>query len=142
MQNRAIEIHDSELDQITFEGADAVLNFPHVYIHSSDGIPAVDSGTGWTQKAMIRVSNARVEGSFSEESRAAYNGVHVLGDGALTISGTVSDNLIPIPLDVTGEIEIRLECWGDVVRVSGTSARLELIGDAEYVENFSPASDN
>ena len=139
MQNRAIEIHDSELDQITFEGTDAVLLFPHVYIHASEGRPAIDPGTGWYQKALLRIGHASVEGSFSEESRAAYGGVYSLSDGVLTVNGIVSDNLIPIPLNVDGEVELKLQCW-DVVRINGDSAKLELIGDAEFIEKFEPRS--
>jgi hypothetical protein len=141
VQNRVIEIHDSELDKITFEGADALLHFPHVYIHASEGRPAIDRGTGWSQRAMLRISNARVEGSFSEESRAAYDGVHSLSHGDLTVDGRAF-NLIPIPLDVHGNVTLTLECWGDVVRVSGNSARLELIGDSEYIEEFLGSASN
>jgi hypothetical protein len=65
VQNRVIEIHDSALDAITVEAGTAVLHFPEIYIHLSDGRPAVDVGTGWTQEAVIRISDARVDGSFS-----------------------------------------------------------------------------
>ena len=140
MQNRAIEIHDSAVDQITLEGNVAVLHFPEVYIHSSEGRPAIDAGTGWTQEAVIRVANAHIEGKFSQESRDAYGGyAHSLSGGSLRINGSVSANLIPIPLDVQGDIELTLECWGDVVRVHGNSVRVELIGTAEYVEEFHPS---
>ncbi len=141
-QSRAIEIHDSALDQITFAGADAILHFSHVYIHASEVHPSIDSGTGWSQKALLRVANAGVEGSFSEESRAAYNGVHVLSDGALSVNGTVTENLIPVPLDVHGDVELKLECWGNIIRVQGNSATLELIGEPKYIEEFSPDSNN
>ena len=139
MQNRAIEIHDSALDQITRERDVAVLQFAEVYIHSSEGRPAIDVGTGWAQQAVIRIGNADIEGEFSKESREAYNGYgHYLSGGSLCINGLISDNLIPIPLDVKGDVELTLECWGDVVRVRGTSAKLELIGAAKYVEKFQP----
>jgi hypothetical protein len=139
VQNQVIEIHDSALDQISLEGGVAVLHFPEVYIHSSEGRPAIDAGTGWAQEAVIRIENARIEGRFSQESREAYGGyAHYLYDGSLTINGTVSDNLIPIPLDVQGEIELTLECWGDIVRVQGSSVKLELIGTAKYVEEYNP----
>jgi hypothetical protein len=142
VQNREIEIHDSELDRITFEGVDAVLHFPYVYIHASEGRPGIDAGTGWGQEAVVRIGNARVEGSFSEESRAAYGGVHSLSDGALTVDGCVHDNAIPIPLDVHGHVELKLECWGDIVRVFGNSVRLELVGSPEYIEEFSGSGNN
>ena len=139
MENRAIEIHDSAVDQITLEAGVAVLHFSEVYIHSSEGRPAVDAGTGWTQKAVIRIANAHIEGKFSQKSREAYGGyAHYLSDGSLRINGSLSDNLIPIPLDVQGDIELTLECWGDVVRVHGNAISLELIGTAEYVEEFHP----
>ena len=140
MQNRAIEIHDSAVDQITIEAGVAVLHFPEVYIHSSVGRPAIDAGTGWKQEAIIRIGNAQIDGKFSQESREAYGGyAHYLSDGSLLVNGSMSDNLIPIPLDVRGDIQLILKCWGDVVRVHGTSARLELIGTAEYVEEFNPS---
>ena len=84
-----------------------------MYIHSSEGRPAIDAGTGWTQEAVIRLANAHIGGKFSQESRDAYGGyAHYLSDGSLRINGSVSDNLIPIPLDVQGDIELTLECWG------------------------------
>jgi hypothetical protein len=139
VENRAIEIHDSAVDQITLEASVAVLHFPEVYIHSSEGRPAIDAGTGWAQEAVIRVVNAHIEGKFSQESRDAYDGyAHYLSGGSLRINGSVSDNLIPIPLDVQGDIELTLECWGDVVRVHGNSVSVELIGAAVYVEEFHP----
>jgi hypothetical protein len=142
VQNRAIEIHDSALGQIVLEGGMAVLHFPKVYIHSSEGRPAIDAGTGWTQEAVIRIGSAQVEGKFSSESREAHGGyAHYLSDGSLSMNGVISDNLIPVPLDVQGDIELSLECWGDIVRVRGTSAKLELIGTAEYVEEFQPNHD-
>ena len=63
----------------------------------------------------------------------------ITSHAALSINGSISDNLIPIPLDVQGDIELTLECWGDVVRVHGNSVSVELIGTAEYVEEFHPS---
>ena len=140
MENRAIETHDSAVDQITLEASVAVLHFPEVYIHSSEGRPAIDAGTGWTQEAVIRVANAHIEGKFSQESRDAHGGdAHYLSGGSLSINGSVSDNLIPVPLDVQGDIELTLECWGDLIRVHGNSVSVELIGTAKYVEEFHPS---
>ncbi len=67
VQNQAIEIHDSTLDQITLESDVAVLHFPKVYIHSSEGRPSIDAGSGWTQEAVIRIGNAHIEGKFSQK---------------------------------------------------------------------------
>ena len=127
------------LEQIALQGSVALLYFRQVYIHSSDGRPAIDAGTGWTQEALIRIENAHIDGKLSNESTEAYSGqAHCLSDGSLRIDGSVSDNLIPIPLDVKGDIELTLEWSGGIVHVHGNSASLELIGTAEYVEEFHP----
>jgi hypothetical protein len=142
VEKRAIEIHDCAFDQITLQGGTAVLHFKEVYIHSSEGRPAVDAGTGWSQEAVLRIGNARIEGTFSKESREAYRGyAHYLSGGSLRIDSTVSENLIPIPLDMDGDIELKIECWDDVVYVRGSSIQLELIGAAEYVEEYRPRRD-
>jgi hypothetical protein len=71
---------------------------------------------------VIRIEKAHIEGKFPPESREAYGDyAHYLHDGSLAINGSVSDNLIPIPLDARCDIELTLECWGEVVRVPGTS---------------------
>lgn len=126
MQEREIEIHDSTLDHIKLEGSTAVLHFTGVYIY-----PVNDHmNGGWRQEAVIRIGNARIEGEFSEESRAAYGGEHVLADGTFRLNAAVYSNTIPLPLDVHGEVELMMECWGYEVRVFGDSAKLELIGKA------------
>ena len=141
MQNRVIEIHDSVVDRIYLENGIAVLHFPQVYIHSSEGRPAVDEGTGWTQEAVIRVGNAQIEGMFSPGSRESWGGDgHSLYDGSLRINGSVFD-LIPIPPEVRAEVELSLECWGEIVRVRGNSVVLELCGTPKYVEEFQPNHD-
>ena len=128
------------LDVIALQNGMAVLYFPQVYIHSSEGRPGIDAGTGWTQEALIRIENAHIDGKLSNESNETYTGqAHCLSDGSLRIDGSVSDNLIPIPLDVKGDIELTLELrGGGIVHVHGNSASLELIGIAEYVEEFHP----
>jgi hypothetical protein len=139
VSNRAIEIHDSAIDQISLENGVAVIHFPTVYIHQSDGKPAMDAGTGWVQEAVLRIGDAQVEGAFSEEMRevSGYD-VHYLKDGSIRIGDQVSDNLIPIPIDVTADIHLTLESWYETVRIRGTSCSLELLGEANYVEEFKP----
>jgi len=125
MLNREIEIHDSVLDSLCMEGSQAVLCFSHVYIHQGRG---TNVHTGWTQVAIIRIDNAVIGSSFTEWPRD-------LSDGYLKVDANVMD-LIPIPLDQGGKVELRLESWNEVVFVSGTHIRLELIGEAKYVEKI------
>lgn len=137
MSNRAIEIHDSAVDQISLENGVAVIHFPSVYIHQSDGRPAVDAGTGWAQEAVLRIGDAHVEGAFTEEMlEVSGYYAHYLKDGSIRIGDQVSDNLIPVPMNVTADIQLILQSWYETVRIRGNSCSLELIGEASYVEEF------
>ena len=130
MQNKAIEIHDSNLTNITIHDRDAVLRFSALYIHQSPGRPGIDAGSGWIQEGVLRIGNATVRGAFSDLSND-------LSGGRISLSGTILENVIPIPLNHKGPVELYLESSGEVVLISGGSADLELIGEAKYVGRIS-----
>jgi hypothetical protein len=134
MPNRALEIHDSILTSIAISQGEAELRFSSVYIHQSEGIPGVDAGSGWTQKAILRVHHAEVHGAFS--------GFPVnLSDGQIQMGEDVLDNTFPIPLRYKGAFALRLDTVRqarEVVSIKGSGADLELIGEPHYVEEFRP----
>ena len=133
-KNRAIEIHDSVLDALSVDNGDAVLQFSHLYIHETEGVPGIDAGTGWSQQGKLTIDDATVDGSISELPRDLWDGHVVMG-------GRISDNVIPIPLSYVCKVELRLEAWGavsEVVSIRGRGVKLELIGQAEYVDEFKP----
>jgi hypothetical protein len=134
MTNRAIEIHDSILQSIAISAGHVVLDFSSAYIHQSDGRPAIDAGTGWTQHAVIRVRGDVVSGSLTELPCD-------LSSGYLALNGQHSDNLIPIPLSLDGDVELHLtSAFAESVRVHGNRVTLELLGEPDYVEQF-PGAD-
>jgi hypothetical protein len=102
-----------------------------VYIHQSEGTPGRDAGSGWIQEAILRINNARVEGSFSKFPVT-------LGDGNIQLGSQTFDNEIPVPLRHNGSIALRLigSESGEVVSFTGSGAELELLGEPEYVEDF------
>ena len=113
-------------------GGEAILHFSELYIHESTGRPGIDAGTGWVQEALLSISDATVKGSFSKFPADLSNGHIMLGESIL-------ENEIPIPLSHKGTVELRLESWNDeVVSISGASARLELVGEPKYIEQFRP----
>src|ERR1700761_5045624 len=101
MLNRCIEIHDSILAGVSFSHGEARLHFSSVYIHQSEGVPGRDAGSGWTQEAILRISNARAEGSFLKFPVS-------LSDGNLQLGRQTFDNEIPVPLRHNGSIALRL----------------------------------
>ncbi len=132
MKNRRIEIHDSKLDAVSLQAGDAVLHFPEVYIHESAGTPGVDAGSGWVQEALLSISGATVERSFSKFPAD-------LLDGYIKIGESLLKNEIPIPLNHNGIVELRFETWNDeVLLIRGGSVNLELVGEPKYVEEFRP----
>ena len=132
MENWAIEIHDSTLDDISVLAGEAVLHYPSVYMHESLGTPGVDAGRGWVQEVLLRIGDATITKSFSEFPA-------VLLDGHIMLGHAVLDNVIPIPLNFVGAVELRFESWNDeAVVIIGSSAVLEMIGQPKYVEEFRP----
>lgn len=134
MPNRAIEIHDSVLAELSFVKADVELHFSSVYIHESNGVPLRDAGSGWVQKAVLHILNARVKGVFSEFP------VH-LSDGQVVMGQNILDNEIPLPLNHKGAFELQLVAWRrekEVLTITGSGAELRLLGEPRYVEEFLP----
>jgi hypothetical protein len=133
MPNRAIEIHDSILASVSIVQGRVDLTFSSVYIHQSEGRPGIDAGSGWVQKAILRIDDAKVTGAFSEFPVD-------LGGGQIQMGANRSDNEIPLPLRYRGAFEVRLEAmWrAEEVCFSGSGAELELLGEPEYVEEFRP----
>lgn len=127
--NSAIEIHDSYLTSISKQGDEVRLHLS-AYIHKSDGTPGTDAGTGWIQDATILFGSGTVEGSIAEWPAWLW-------DGALDINGNASDNVIPVPLDRDGTVQLTLESkGGERIVVRGNHVRLELEGVPQYVEGF------
>jgi hypothetical protein len=130
MANRIIEIHDSGLKSISASNGEIVLELSPAYIHMSDGRPGIDAGTGWIQDAVIRIRGEEICGLISELPCD-------LSDGYLKVNGEFSDNLIPIPLVATGDIELHFtSIGGEALQVRGNRITLELLGEARYIEKF------
>lgn len=132
LKNRSVEIHDSTLDAISIRAGEAVLHFSKVYIHESMGRPGIDAGSVSAQEALLTISDADVKRSFSKFPADLLDGHIMLGESIL-------ENEIPIPLTHKGTVEVRLESWNDeVVLIRGGSARLALVGEPKYIEQFRP----
>src|SRR6476659_5990635 len=92
--NKAIELHDTSIVEIRISAEGISIRFAPAYLHQSEGRPGVDAGTGWTQDAMLFVSNATVIGIVPPLPC-------VLESGRLAVGNHSSDNIITLPLDTT-----------------------------------------
>jgi hypothetical protein len=134
MANRSVEIHDSVLAGVSLLQGEARLHFSSVYIHQSEGVPGRDAGSVWIQEAVLRITTARMQGSFVEFPVD-------LCDGKIQIGNQILENEIPLPLRLNGPVALHLQAMGKeqtAVSFTGTGAELELLGEAKYIEPFRP----
>jgi hypothetical protein len=128
--NTIIEIHDSTVAEIVCLDDVMVVHFLPAHLHKSEGRPGFDSGTCWTQEARLVVADAAVAGDISNLPRS-------VADGELVIGGRRHSNEIPVPLESAAITELRLVFDSkQTVTVIGRGARLDLVGEPRYVEEF------
>jgi len=73
MSQRTIELHDSVIATIVLDGGTTLITFSHAYIHQSDGVPGVDPGSGWSQRAELRINRSSINtGSAGALARSAH----------------------------------------------------------------------
>ena len=65
-----------------------------------------------------------------------------IADGLLELNGVVTENEIPLPLENSGNVRLKLEVVEPdgslrTLELTGRNAYLRLIGDADYLEDFS-----
>ena len=51
-------MHDSRIDAVELVDADTHVHFSHAYIHKSTGAPGRQSGSGWSQEAVLIIGAA------------------------------------------------------------------------------------
>lgn len=130
--NTAIELHDSTVAEISSRAGTVIVRFVPAYLHKSEGRPGLDCGTGWVQDAQLRFADAFVTGACPDLPCDIM-------DGELVFGGDRRDNEIPVPLEVTEPTKLSLKFGPKhAVTVKGRSVRLELLGEAKYVEEFKP----
>ncbi len=134
MLNSLIELHDSKVAAISENNGQVTVFFSHAYVHTSEGRPGWDKGSGYWQAAALTFAEGSIESDATE----------LIGDiweGDLEFDGQVYENEIPMPFDHTGPVTLRLHI--DVpakIIIRGKKAVLTLIGEAVYVEEF-PGAD-
>jgi len=68
---------------------------------------------------------------------ARWRSYHALCSGYLILHGSRFDNAIPIPLNCDGTVELYLiSQFGESVLIRGERIILDLMDEAEYVEEF------
>lgn len=104
------------------------LRFSAAYIHNSEGEPGVDAGSGWVQELRLHISDALQIGEIIDLPCDLWRGSICLGEKRL-------ENVIPIPLDYRGRVEVKLKQTNEMT-ITGSSLRVELCGEPKYLDEF------
>lgn len=126
--NRAVELHDSELKSVRWEGESVLLELT-VYVHSSEGSPGLDAGEGWEQDAEIRIGRAKVE------HLPAGGRLWILG-GSVQVADTTFNDVLPLPFDRPGPVSVRLSGAEGSFTATGDRMLLTLNGPPRNVEQY------
>ena len=124
-----LELHDSRIDWVEIIEADAHVHFSHAYIHKSKGTPGRDSGTGWSQEAVLVIA-----GTVSMMHLPPLP--NTISDGYLEVGG-IKHTLLPLPFTRKADVSLSLVFSdGTTLNLSGRGVSVELLGQAIYLEDF------
>lgn len=128
--NRAIEIYDSTLTSLVKEGQRVVVDLQPAYIHRSTGTPGVDPGGGWAQDVILVVEQATIDGSVPDLPCDLW-------EGSLRVGHQTIENIIPLPLDYRGDVQLMLVTQTDSgVIVRGSAISATPVGEPKFIEEF------
>ena len=130
MPNLAIAIHDSTLASLTIQSGHVILGFSEAHTYQSEGRPGTDAGTCGIQHAVIHIRGEIASGSLTKLPCT-------LTDGYIALDDKESDNLIPIPLSFTGDVELAFTSeFAETIKIRGNHIALGLLHEPRYVEEF------
>lgn len=127
--NRAIELHDTKVTGVSWVGRDLHVAID-AYVHASNGVPAVDAGSGWIWPGVLVVEAGQLVGEAPDELTISHGGVMV-GDEEY-------DNVLPLPFDRAGTVVVDLRGADGRLTLSGSGVRFVATGEARWVDRFEP----
>jgi len=119
----SIELHDSRIASAAVVDDAFVIHLAPAYVHWD--------GKGWVQDARLVLRAAVVE-PFDIKFPAT------VADGTMETSIGPYHNLLILPLKASGPVSLEVEfSSGAVLRATGDSVEVALLGAPTYVEDFS-----
>jgi hypothetical protein len=98
------------------------------YVHSSDGQPGRDVGSGWEQRVELVLKDPVVE--------VAPSGTALLYDGSLHVDDQLVLDLLPLPFVGAGTVRLRLHGAEGELRARGSHVEVVARGEARFIEKL------
>ncbi len=128
MEHKGIELHDSTIHALLHVDGNVVLMM-NVCVHSSTGRPGRDDGHGWFQHAEVVIAGAEV-------NRMPEGATLRVRDGSVRVGTRRFENLLPLPCDMAGEVELEFHGQKGSVVVKGIGISVKLTGQPGPIEEF------
>jgi hypothetical protein len=128
--NRALEFHDSILDDVCEVNNYISIKLNKAIIHISNGEPGVDAGSCWMQEVEIRLGN----GVINKKPAIIPNEIDY---GSITVNGIEYINVISADLESTGEIILSIRAFNDdELHIQADNIKINSSGDITYIQEF------
>lgn len=125
-----MEMHDSVLSSVSWNGSDVTLTFDKAYIHKCAQDDS-EAGTGWGQVAVLRLRDCRL-------SRDLPSLPCGLKGGVISEKGLIHDNVVALPFVATGDLYVTFEfVTGETVSLHGKHLSLDVTGEPVFIEDVS-----
>lgn len=124
-----LELPDSRIDDMDIVEGIARIHFSHAYIRKSKGSPGRDTGTGWSQEAILILQEA--------ESNAPLPALpNTIAEGYLEVGG-IRHELIPLPFKRKVGAKLCLTfADGTQMELVGKRPVIELLGTPLYLDTL------
>ena len=92
--HKCIELHDTTFATAVEVGTQIIVVL-RAYVHTSEGRPGWDAGSGWVQAAVLVFAEGRMDGVLPDLPADIW-------EGDLIVDGEWWKNTVPIPLNRRG----------------------------------------
>ena len=124
-----LELHDSRIDWVEIIEADAHVHFSHAYIRKFKRTAGRESGTGWSQEAVLIIAGAASMARLPPLP-------NTISDGHLEVGG-IKHTLLRLPFTRKADVSLSLVFSdGTTLDLCGRGASVELLGRPIYLEDF------
>ena len=130
-EKQCMELHDSTFAKCYFKDGVLHIRLNKAIIHSSDNRPAIDAGKVYTQDFEFMIHHC------IEKEISALTDVPIQ-DGSISVNDLKFKNIIPLPFQKKGAVEIELLLAGSDEKISVTGMSIAIIptGEMTYLEDW------